>query len=98
VRVVADLGTFLAAVQRFDGGVEVQHPRPIQGLPHAAHQRAAHPRLAGLGHIEKNGDDTGSTAVFRIIGGEPLLNNAALVELLWGLKLAGTRFSAAAGM
>lgn len=33
-----------------------------------------------------------------IVGGEPLLNNAALVELLWGLKLAGTRFSAAAGL
>ena len=36
-------------VQRFDGGVQVQHPRSIQGLAHAAHQRAAHPRLAGLG-------------------------------------------------
>lgn len=30
-----------------------------------------------------------------IVGGEPLLNNAALVELLWGLKLAGERYSAA---
>lgn len=27
-----------------------------------------------------------------IVGGEPLLNNPALVELLWGLKIAGTRF------
>jgi hypothetical protein len=28
-----------------------------------------------------------------VILGEPLLNNPALVELLWGLKLAGSRFS-----
>lgn len=28
-----------------------------------------------------------------ILAGEPLLNNPALVELLWGLKQAGTRFS-----
>jgi hypothetical protein len=28
-----------------------------------------------------------------ILGGEPLLNNPALVELMWGIKLAGTRFS-----
>lgn len=28
-----------------------------------------------------------------IIMGEPLLNNPALVELLWGIKQAGTRFS-----
>jgi hypothetical protein len=28
-----------------------------------------------------------------IIMGEPLLNNQALVELLWGIKLAGTRFN-----
>ena len=28
-----------------------------------------------------------------ILMGEPLLNNPALVELLWGLKQAGTRFS-----
>lgn len=27
-----------------------------------------------------------------ILGGEPLLNNPALVELLWGIKIAGTRF------
>jgi hypothetical protein len=26
--------------------------------------------------------------------GEPLLNNPALVELLWSLKQAGTRFAA----
>jgi hypothetical protein len=30
-----------------------------------------------------------------VILGEPLLNNPALVELLWGLKRAGSRFSAA---
>jgi hypothetical protein len=29
-----------------------------------------------------------------ILMGEPLLNNPALVELLWGLKQAGTRFGA----
>jgi hypothetical protein len=28
-----------------------------------------------------------------IVAGEPLLNNPALVELLWGIKLAGTRFT-----
>ena len=27
-----------------------------------------------------------------VLGGEPLLNNPALVELLWGIKVAGTRF------
>lgn len=31
-----------------------------------------------------------------ILGGEPLLNNPALVELLWGIKLAGTRFAVTA--
>jgi hypothetical protein len=50
VRVVANLGAFLAAVQRLDGGVHVQYPRPLQGLTYAAHQRAAHPRLAGRRH------------------------------------------------
>lgn len=29
-----------------------------------------------------------------VIMGEPLLNNQALVELMWGIKLAGTRFKA----
>jgi hypothetical protein len=29
-----------------------------------------------------------------VLGGEPLLNNPALVELLWGIKEAGTRFGA----
>lgn len=29
-----------------------------------------------------------------ILMGEPLLNNPALVELLWGIKQAGTRFAA----
>lgn len=29
-----------------------------------------------------------------VIGGEPLLNNPALVELLWGLKQAANRFKA----
>ena len=33
-----------------------------------------------------------------VIAGEPLLNNPALVELLWGLKEAGTRFSAPGGL
>ena len=28
-----------------------------------------------------------------VLMGEPLLNNPALVELLWGIKQAGTRFS-----
>lgn len=32
-----------------------------------------------------------------IVGAEPLLNNPALVELMWGLKMAGTRFAHAAG-
>ena len=30
-----------------------------------------------------------------VLGGEPLLNNPALVELLWGIKAAGSRFAAA---
>ena len=29
-----------------------------------------------------------------IVGGEPLLNNRALVELIWGIRVAGTKFSA----
>lgn len=29
-----------------------------------------------------------------IVGGEPLLNNVALVELVWGIKAAGARFGA----
>ena len=33
-----------------------------------------------------------------VIAGEPLLNNPALVELLWGIKEAGTRFSAPGGL
>jgi hypothetical protein len=49
VRVVANLRTLLAAVQRLDGGIHVQHPRPVQGFAHAAHKRTAHPRLTGLG-------------------------------------------------
>ena len=32
-----------------------------------------------------------------VLAGEPLLNNPALVELLWGIKEAGNRFAAAAG-
>ena len=28
-----------------------------------------------------------------ILGGEPLLNNRALVELIWGIRVAGTKFS-----
>jgi hypothetical protein len=30
-----------------------------------------------------------------VLGGEPLLNNPAMVELLWGIKAAGTRFAVA---
>jgi hypothetical protein len=30
-----------------------------------------------------------------VLGGEPLLNNPALVELLWGIKAAGSRFAVA---
>jgi len=33
-----------------------------------------------------------------IVAGEPLLNNPALVELLWGIKAAGTRFAAPQGL
>lgn len=29
-----------------------------------------------------------------VVGGEPLINNPALVELVWGIKAAGLRFSA----
>lgn len=29
-----------------------------------------------------------------ILGGEPLLNNRALVELIWGIRVAGAKFSA----
>ena len=47
VRVVAHLGAFLVTVQRLDRGVHVQHPRPIQRIAHAAHQRITHPRFAG---------------------------------------------------
>lgn len=35
------------------------------------------------------------TGYWLILMGEPLLNNPALVELMWGLKQAGTRFQAA---
>ena len=31
-------------------------------------------------------------------GGEPLLNNPALVELMWGIKEAGTRFAGHTGL
>jgi hypothetical protein len=31
-----------------------------------------------------------------VLFGDPLLNNPALVELLWGIKEAGTRFQAQA--
>jgi hypothetical protein len=33
-----------------------------------------------------------------VVAAEPLLNNPALVELLWGIKQAGTRFSGPAGL
>ncbi len=32
-----------------------------------------------------------------IVAGEPLLSNPALVELLWGIKVAGTRFAVPEG-
>lgn len=32
-----------------------------------------------------------------IVGGEPLVNNRALVELIWGIRVAGGKFSAAEG-
>jgi hypothetical protein len=32
-----------------------------------------------------------------VLGGEPLLNSPTLVELVWGIKAAGTRFSTLAG-
>lgn len=34
------------------------------------------------------------TGYWLIVQGEPLLNNPALVELMWGLKVAGSRFRA----
>ena len=34
------------------------------------------------------------TGYWLIVGGEPLLNNRALVELIWGIRVAGTKFSA----
>ena len=46
--VVANLGAFLVAVQRLDGGINVQHPWAIQRVAYAVHQRFAHPRLGGL--------------------------------------------------
>jgi hypothetical protein len=33
-----------------------------------------------------------SAGYWLIVMGEPLLNNPALVELLWGIKQAGARF------
>lgn len=33
------------------------------------------------------------TGYWLILGGEPLLNNTALVELLWGLRSAGDKFN-----
>ena len=30
-----------------------------------------------------------------VIGDEPLINNQAFVELIWGLKMAGRRFKVA---
>lgn len=34
-----------------------------------------------------------SAGYWLVIAGEPLLNSPALVELMWGIKLAGTRFA-----
>ena len=48
VRVVADLGTVLFAVQRFDGGVDVQNPRGAQCRLHAAQELGREPGLALL--------------------------------------------------
>ena len=33
------------------------------------------------------------TGYWLILGGEPLLNNRALVELIWGIRTAGTKFA-----
>ena len=33
------------------------------------------------------------TGYWLIIGGEPLLNNTALVELIWGIRHAGDKFA-----
>ena len=33
------------------------------------------------------------TGYWLVVAGEPLLNNPALVELMWGIKEAGTRFA-----
>ena len=33
------------------------------------------------------------TGYWLIVGGEPLLNNRALVELIWGIRVAGTKFA-----
>ena len=29
----------------------------------------------------------------RLLGGEPLINNVAFVELVWGIRAAGTKFA-----
>lgn len=43
VRVVADLSPTLLAIQRFDGGVDVQYPRGVQCRLHAAHELGRKP-------------------------------------------------------
>ena len=34
-----------------------------------------------------------SVGYWLILGGEPLLNNRALVELIWGIHAAGSKFA-----
>jgi len=48
MRVVAHFGAALVTKQGLDGGVNVQNPRRIQGMPHAFQQRLIHPLLGQL--------------------------------------------------
>ena len=43
LRVVADSGTVLMAVEHFDGGVAIQYPRGAKGFPNAVLERVTHP-------------------------------------------------------
>jgi len=90
--VIADLGTVLLAVQRLDGGVDVQDPRGVQGRLHAAQPffcfTHLHPSGDSCSFVE-TGCQSGivplslsSTAGFRIIGDThrvtPLINPKTL--------------------
>ena len=46
-RVVANLCALLAPIQWLDAGINVQHPRPLQGLVYRMHQARTHPCRAG---------------------------------------------------